>query len=279
VKKISFQGVKGAYSDLACHHAYPKYETLGCNSFDEAMLEVENGNVDISMIPVENSTAGRVEEIYRLLPKMDLHIIAEHYEPVKHCLLVLPNTQKSSLKTVSSHPQALAQCKNSIKKNNLTEIAKFDTAGSAKELLLMQDKTHSAIASSLSAEIYKLDILDDSFADFDDNTTRFLVLSKVHNIPIYKKNKKYITSILFEVRNIPSALYKAIGGFATNGVNVIKIESYSGYGTLEISQFHIDISGHPLENSVKNALEELSYFANSIKMIGTYKPHKLRKNL
>lgn len=278
-KRVAYQGVQGAYSHLACHHVYPEYEAIACKSFDETMYLVEENKADIAMIPMENSTAGRVEEIYRLIPKMNLFIIDEHFEPVNHCLLALSGTKIQELKTVSSHPQALAQCKSHIEKYNLDARAKFDTAGSAQELLKLRDKTHAAIASSLAAKIYNLDILQESFQDLKNNTTRFLILSKEHILPKYDKNKKYITSMIFEAGNIPAALYKALGGFATNGVNLIKLESYSGSGTLTISQFHIDIDGHPQETRVKNALEELAYFANSVKMLGTYIPHPKRDSL
>ena len=279
MKKVAYQGVEGAYSHLACYHVYPKYEAIACKSFDDTMYLVEENEADIAMIPMENSTAGRVEEIYRLIPKMKLYIVAEHYEPVNHCLLALPGVSMQDIKSVSSHPQALAQCKQNIETNNLMAKAKFDTAGSAEELLLLQDKTHSAIASSLAAEIYNLEILDESFQDLKNNTTRFLILSKKYLVPKFKKKKRYITSVIFEVSNIPAALYKVLGGFATNGVNIIKIESYAGNGMLSISQFHIDIDGHPQEENVKRALEELAYFANSVKMLGTYRPHPLRDTL
>ncbi len=279
MRKVAYQGVKGAYSHLACHHIYPDYEAISCKSFDDTMYLVEEGEVDIAMIPMENSTAGRVEEIYRLIPQMRLYIIDEYFEPVNHCLLALPGTRLEDIKSVSSHPQALAQCRNHIEQYHLKAIAKFDTAGSAEELLSAQNRTHAAIASSLAAQIYNLDILDESFQDLKNNTTRFLVVSKEHTIPAYDINKQYITSIIFEVGNIPAALYKVLGGFATNGVNITKIESYVGNGTLTLSQFHVDIDGHPQEEGVKNALEELAYFANSIKMLGTYIPHPLRDEL
>ncbi len=276
MKKIAYQGVKGAYSHLACHHTYPDYEAIACKSFDDTMYVVEEGGADIAMIPMENLTAGRVDEIYRLIPKMKLYVIGEYFEPVNHCLLALPGTNLEDIKSVSSHPQALAQCKNHIEKYNLKAIAKFDTAGSAEALISMNDKTHAAIASSLAAQIYNLTILDNAFQDLKNNTTRFLILSKEHVVPAFSKTEQYITSVIFEVGHTPATLYKALGGFATNGVNIIKIESYVCYGTLTISQFHIDIDGHPQEKSVKNALEELAYFASSVKMLGTYIPHPLR---
>jgi len=279
MKKVAYQGVKGAYSHLACYNRFPEYEAIACKSFDETMYLVEKDKADVAMIPMENSTVGRVEEIYRLIPKMKLYIIAEYYQPVNHCLLVLPGSKIEDIKSVSSHPQALAQCKTHIEKYNLEARAKFDTAGSAEELIDMQDKTHSAIASSLAAEIYDLEILEEEFQDIKNNTTRFLILSKEHVVPEFDEKQKYITSIIFEVRNIPAALYKVLGGFATNSVNLIKIESYSGSGTLTLSQFHIDIDGHPDEANVKLALEELAYFANTVKMLGTYIPHSMRDKL
>jgi len=279
MKKVAYQGVEGAYSHLACHHVYPEYEAIACKSFDDTMYLVEEDKADIAMIPMENSTAGRVEEIYRLIPKMKLYIVAEHFEAVNHCLLALPGSSIENIKSVSSHPQALAQCKQNIEKNNLIAKAKFDTAGSAEELFTIKDNTHSAIASSLAAEIYNLDILDEAFQDLKNNTTRFLILSKEYIVPKYEENGRYISSVIFEVSNIPASLYKVLGGFATNGVNIIKIESYASNGTLSISQFHIDIDGHPQEENVKRALEELAYFANGVKMLGTYIPHPLRDSI
>ncbi|EQB39766.1 prephenate dehydratase [Sulfurimonas hongkongensis] len=278
-KRVAYQGVEGAYSHLACYSQFPEYETIACKSFDETMYLVEEDKANIAMIPMENSTAGRVEEIYRLIPKMKLFIISEYYQPVNHCLLALPGTKIEDLKSVSSHPQALAQCKAHIEKYNLVARAKFDTAGSAQELIDMQDKTCAAIASSLTAEKYDLEILEEGFQDIKNNTTRFLVLSKEHIVPAFHEHQKYITSIIFEVRNIPAALYKVLGGFATNSVNIIKIESYSGSGTLTLSQFHIDIDGHPDEANVRLALEELAYFASTVKMLGTYIPHSMREIL
>jgi len=279
MKKVAYQGVYGAYSHLACHHIFPDYEAVACKSFDDTLFLVEEDKADIALIPMENSTAGRVEEIYRLLPKMKLYIIEEHFEPVNHCLLALPEVALEDIKSVSSHPQALAQCKNHIEKYNLDAIAKFDTAGSAEELLSLQDKSHAAIASSLAAKIYNLNILKEGFQDLKNNTTRFLVVSKQHCIPHFESSNRYITSIIFEVGNIPAALYKVLGGFATNGVNIIKIESYADTGTLTISRFHIDIDGHPEQENVENALKELAYFANSVKMLGTYIPHPMLGSL
>lgn len=275
-KTIAYQGVRGAYSHLACKNVFPEADSIACESFQEAMYLVEKEEAHLAMIPVENSTAGRVEEIYRLIPKMELNIMDEHFEPVKHCLLGLKDSSISDIKYVSSHPQALAQCHVNITNRNMEALAKFDTAGAAQELLTMKDKAHGAIASSLSAELYDLNILDDNFGDHHGNTTRFLILSKDSLIPEYDSSESYITSLVFEVRDIPSSLYKALGGFATNGVNLIKLESYSVPGSMKATQFHIDIDGHTSEKKLQLALEELKFFAKNMKQLGIYKRNSYR---
>ncbi len=278
-KIIAYQGVQGAYSHLACKNVFPNSSTIACETFQEAMHLVESNKVDFAMIPVENSTAGRVDEIYRLIPKMKLHILDEHFEPVKHCLLSLKGSSIKDIKYVSSHPQALAQCHSNINKLNIEAIAKFDTAGAAQELIKIKDKTHAAIASSLASQLYDLEILNDNFGDFHGNTTRFLILSRKNDFPKYNKELPYITSLVFDVRNIPSALYKALGGFATNGVNLIKLESYSSTGIMNASQFHIDIDGHANEKRLELALEELNFFAKEVKLLGIYKRNKYRDTM
>ncbi|MCH9813697.1 MAG: prephenate dehydratase [Epsilonproteobacteria bacterium] len=275
---IAYQGVKGAYSEQACKNAYPHLTPIACDTFQEAMWLVEQGDVDIAMIPLENSTAGRVEEIYRLIPKMALHVIGEHFEPVVHCLIGVNGAHTDDLKYVASHPQALAQCHNNIISLGLKADAKLDTAGSAKELSESGDISRSAIASKLAAEIYGLDVLQEHFEDIQGNTTRFFVLSRKKFIPTFNKDKSYITSLIFQVRDIPSSLYKALGGFATNGVNLLKIESYMGTTTLDGSQFHIDIDGHIEARPLRLALEELAFFAEDVRVLGTYEKHRLRNN-
>ena len=276
-KTIAYQGVQGAYSEQACKNTYGDYKTVACDTFHEAMWMVEEGDVDLAMIPLENSTAGRVEEIYRLIPKMELHVIGEHFEPVAHCLLGLKNAKMEDFKYVASHPQALAQCHNNIIKLGLQVEAKLDTAGAAKELLELKDIHRSAIASKLAAEIYDLQIFKESFEDVQGNTTRFFILSKEKKMPVYDVSKSYITSLIFQVKNIPAALYKVLGGFATNGVNILKIESYIGTQILQGSQFHIDIEGHTDSKSVRYALEELAFFADEVRILGTYESHKYSK--
>ncbi len=276
-KKIAYQGVQGAYSEQACNNAYKHYTTVACDTFHEAMWMVESGDSDLAMIPLENSTAGRVEEIYRLIPKMALHVIGEHFEPVVHCLLALPHAKLEELKYVASHPQALAQCHNNIIELGLKAEAKLDTAGAAKELLELQDMHRSAIASKLAADIYGLQILKENFEDIQGNTTRFFILSSERNTPVYDASQSYITSLIFQVKNIPAALYKVLGGFATNGVNILKIESYMRTNMLQGSQFHIDIEGHIDANNVKLALDELAFFADEVRILGTYKSHRHRR--
>ncbi|MDD3325043.1 MAG: prephenate dehydratase [Sulfurospirillaceae bacterium] len=273
---IAYQGVEGAYSHLACRSFFPKSITIACHTFEDAMKLVESETADFAMIPLENSTAGRVEEIYRKIPQLSLHIVAEHFQPVKHCLLGVSGSNIKNIKYVASHPQALAQCHHNILKHQLEAIAKFDTAGSAKEVKEKNDTKFCAIASELAAKLYDLEILNDNFGDQHDNVTRFIVLSKNNSIPEYDKTKRYITSIVFQVRNIPAALYKALGGFATNGVNLIKLESYSLQGTLQASQFHVDIDGHPEEKSIVLAIEELIFFAKNIKYLGIYERNAYR---
>ena len=276
-KKIAYQGVQGAYSEQACKNAYKHYQTVACDTFHEAMWMVESGDSDLAMIPLENSTAGRVEEIYRLIPKMALHVIGEHFEPVVHCLLALPHAKLEELKYIASHPQALAQCHNNIIELGLKAEAKLDTAGAAKELLELQDMHRSAIASKLAADIYGLQILKENFEDIQGNTTRFFILSRERNTPVYDASQSYITSLIFQVKNIPAALYKVLGGCATNGVNILKIESYMGTNMLQGSQFHIDIEGHIDANNVKLALDELAFFADEVRILGTYKSHRHRR--
>ena len=279
---IAYQGIEGAYSQLACKTVFPDDQSLACENFQTAIQLVEQAKADFAMIPLENSTAGRVEEIYRLLPLTHLHIIAEHFEPVNHCLLALPGVKLEQIKTVSSHPQALAQCFHRLEALKITPLVAMDTALSAKDLAGKKGAisiygSHGAIASTLAAELYELDVVQENFQDVVGNTTRFVVLAKEALSTAYDHQQHYITSILFSVKNIPAALYKALGGFATNGVNLIKLESYMDGGTMQASHFHIDITGHHQEQAVKNALEELHFFSKDIRLLGSYPAHKYRR--
>lgn len=278
-RNIAYQGVKGAYSEQACKSAYPDHTPIACDTFQEAMWMTESGAADLAMIPLENSTAGRVEEIYRLIPRMKLHVIAEHFEPVTHCLIGTKDSRLDTVKSVASHPQALAQCHNNITKLGLEAIAKLDTAGAAKEIATLMDPTKAAIASKLAADIYDLKILQDHFEDVGGNTTRFFILSAEKKIPVYNPSQRYITSLIFEVRNIPAALYKALGGFATNGINLLKIESYMSNTITDGSHFHIDIEGHMDAKPMQFALEELAFFADDVRILGTYESHRYRCEL
>ncbi|HIP46653.1 MAG TPA: prephenate dehydratase [Campylobacterales bacterium] len=278
MQTIAYQGVQGAYSEQACKSAYPNHTPVACETFQEAMWLVEQGDADLAMIPLENSTAGRVEEIYRLIPKMALHVVAEHFEPVVHCLLGTQDAKIEDLTCVGSHPQALAQCHNNILALKLEAVAKLDTAGAAKDLGKLGDKCKGAIASKLAADIYGLKVLKEHFEDVQGNVTRFFVLSNENKIPAYHDKCTYVTSLIFQVRDIPASLYKALGGFATNGVNLLKLESYPLTGTLQASQFHIDLDGHPEESKLRLALEELAFFADDVRMLGTYETHTFRES-
>jgi prephenate dehydratase len=282
---VAYQGVEGAYSHLSCITVFPDHKAFACEDFQSAITMVEDETAEFAMIPLENSTAGRVEEIYRLLPKTHLQIVAEHFEPVNHCLLALPGVELEQIETVSSHPQALAQCFDHLAKLNIKAIAAVDTALSAKDLASKKSvahssrvqETHGAIASSLAAKLYGLNIVEQNFQDVSGNTTRFIVLGKSVEVTDYQGQQEYITSILFSVRNLPAALYKALGGFATNGINMIKLESYMDGGTMEASHFHIDLAGHPQQKSMQRALDELDFFAKDVRLLGTYPAHKYRR--
>ena len=275
-KKISFQGAYGAYSDLSCRNLYPNLETVPCNSFEKAFNTVIEGEADLAMIPVDNSLAGRVADVHHIIPKSGLHVIGEFFLPIKHTLLGIKGAKIEDITDVHSHVHAIPQCRKVIKKLNINSHIHADTAGAACEISQRKDKTQAAIASSLAAEIYDLDILIDDIQDADHNTTRFLIFSRDKIIPEYKENELIITSFVFKVRNIPAALYKAMGGFATNGINMTKLESYVDEN-FQAAQFYCDVEGHPDEENLKLALEELSFFAKELTIIGTYPAHDFRK--
>lgn len=273
---IAYQGVPGAYSHLSCRKAHPELDARACSSFAEAMFMVEGGEARLAMIPLENSTAGRVEEMYRLMPKTKLHIVGEHFEPVNHCLLGVKGTTLDQIKTVASHPQALAQCDGNINQLGIKPIASLDTAGAASDLKDSGAKDHAAIASSLAAELYDLEILQENFQDKSGNTTRFMILARDSHMPEYTSSTRFMTSIMFTVRNIPAALYKALGGFSTNGVNMLKLESYMASDTMTATSFHLDVEGHPDQKAMKYALQELDFFAKDVRIMGTYPWHPFR---
>jgi prephenate dehydratase len=274
--KIAFQGFHGAYSDIACRDMYPDMETLPCGSFEEAFNAVIKGDADLAMIPVDNSIAGRVADVHHLLPGEDLHIIGEYFLPIHHALLAVKGASLNELEHVHSHIHAIPQCKKFIKKHGLTPHMHADTAGAAKDIHKRNDPAHGAIASKLAAQIYDLDILVDDIQDAEHNTTRFIVLSKTPHSPDYVPGTHYITSLVFRMRNIPAALYKALGGFATNNISMAKLESYVGEG-FEVAQFYCDVEAHTDDPALKLALEELNFFCNKVQLLGTYAAHPLRR--
>ncbi|MCB1783012.1 MAG: prephenate dehydratase [Alphaproteobacteria bacterium] len=275
-KTIAFQGAPGAYSDMACRAAFPALETIPCDSFEEAFHAVIDGKADLAMIPVDNTIAGRVADVHHLMPLGDLFIIAEHFQPVNHMLLGVKGAKKEDLKYIHSHVHAIPQCKKMIGRMNAKAMIHADTAGAAREIAEKNDPVHGAIASELAAQIYGLDILERDVEDADHNTTRFLVLAPEPVIPPLDHNTKTLTSLLFEVRNIPASLYKALGGFATNGLSMTKLESYVDEN-FQAARFYCDIEGHPESKAFKRALEELGFYAKDVKFLGTYPAHPIRK--
>lgn len=275
-KTIAFQGYAGAYSDLSCRQVFPDAQTMPCETFDDAFTAVREGKADLAMIPVDNTLAGRVADVHRLMPNSELHIIGEHFQPIQHALLGIKGAQIDDIETVHSHIHALPQCQNVIKELNLKQEVHADTAGAAKEIKNLNDPKQAAIASTLAAEIYDLEILKEDVQDADHNTTRFLVLSQDAAIPTPDPKKTYVTSFIFEVRNIPASLYKALGGFATNAVNMVKLESYVDEN-FQAAQFYADVIGHPEDRHLQLAMEELGFFAKDVLLLGTYEAHSFRK--
>ncbi len=274
-KKIAFQGALGANSDLACRAVYPSYETLPCATFEDAFVAVRDGRAELAMIPIENSVAGRVADVHHLLPQGGLHIIGEHYQPIIHHLLAIKSAKLGDIKQAWSQDQALSQCRTWLRKKKIKMVFKSDTAASAAEVAKLGDKSVAAIASELAGKIYGLKSLASGIADYKNNTTRFVVLSKTPKRP--KPNSvPCVTTLVFRVRSLPAALYKALGGFASNNVNITKIESYLVGGHFSKAQFRLDVDGHPDEKPLRRALEELSFFADEVKILGTYPAHKFR---
>jgi prephenate dehydratase len=274
-KIIAYQGMPGAFSHLACQSYYPEHEAAACRSFAHAFELVRGGNAHLAMIPVENSLAGRVSDIYHLLPEGGLSSVAENFLPVHHNLLALPGAKQANIKTAYSHPMALSQVRERLRSLNIMPRADLDTAGAAKRVAESGDKTIAAIASTLAAEIYGLEVLAENIEDATHNTTRFLTLSQQADMP--EQGEKVVTSFVFKVRNVPSALYKAMGGFATNGLNMTKLESYMVGGSFSATQFYADVEGHPEDEAMKHAMEELSFFTEHVIMLGTYLAHGSRK--
>ena len=272
---IAFQGMPGAYSEIACRARFPHMATLPCMQFAEAFEAVRKGRARLAMIPVDNSVAGRVADIHHLLPRSGLFIIGEHFERVNHHLLAVPGAKLKDLQRVESHVHALGQCRKFIAEHKLTAVVAADTAGAARDVAERGDKTVAAIGSKLAGEIYGLKSLASNIEDADHNTTRFLIMSRTPEKTSPGKGP-FVTSFLFRVRSVPAALYKALGGFATNGVNMTKLESYMVDGHFAAAEFYAEVDGHPDQRPLALALEELRFFSKEVTILGTYlaDPHR-----
>jgi prephenate dehydratase len=269
VRRIAYQGEPGSNSHLVCKQHYSDWEAVACASFEDVFASVESGEANLAMIPIDNSIAGRVADIHHFLPTSGLHIIAEHFLRIQLTLMGVPGATLDTIKTVHSHVHALGQCRQVIREHGLTPIISGDTAGAAREISDAQDVSQAAIAPPLAAEIYGLTILADDVEDEDHNTTRFVVLSP-ELIEAPANNGPVVTSFIFNVRNLPASLYKALGGFATNGVNMTKLESYMVGGEFTATQFLAEVDGHPEDLPVRRALDELAFFTTEVKVLGVY---------
>ena len=270
-RKIAFQGVPGAYSHMACQLVKPDMDAVACASFEDMLTQVQEGHAALAMVPVENSTAGRVADIHHLLPQSGLHIIGEHFQRVNHHLLAPRGSRIENLKAVHSHAQGLAQCRQQIRQLGLTPIMHADTAGAAKDVAAAGDPSVAAVASRLAAQIYDLEIIIDSLEDDKKNTTRFLIMATDPIVPEIG-DVPMITTLVFQLRSVPAALYKALGGFATNGINLTKLESYLRPGVSERAQFYMDVEGHIDEPAMRLAMEELRFYCmkDEVKVLGSY---------
>lgn len=274
-KDIVYQGEAGAFSNLACQTYFPDMQAVPCVSFADAFAKVRNGHAELAMIPVDNTVAGRVSDIYHLLPEGGLHIIGEEYLPVHHQLLAVPGATMEDIKSVRSHPMALGQVRKRLQGWGIRPVADVDTAGAARAISELGDKSVGAIASVLAGEHYGLINLAANIEDAAHNTTRFLVLSKTA-VDTPADNGPVVTSFVFKVRNVPSALYKALGGFATNGINMTKLESYMVGGSFSATQFYADVEGHPDDEGMKHAMEELRFFSETVEILGCYAANPVR---
>ncbi|HEY5080756.1 MAG TPA: prephenate dehydratase [Bauldia sp.] len=276
--RVVFQGEPGANSEIACHAVYPDADAVPCPTFEDCFAAVTNGSADLAMIPIENSLAGRVADIHHLLPTSRLHIVAEYFLPIHFQLMAVHGATLKTIRTVHSHIHALGQCRKIIRKHGWKAVVAGDTAGAAREIAEAGDITMAALAPELAAGIYGLDILVRNVADADSNTTRFIVLSK-HDERAAAGEGPVVTTFVFRVRNVPAALYKAMGGFATNGVNMSKLESYQLDGRFTATQFYADVDGHPDDKGLANALEELEFFSTEVRILGVYPASEFRKGL
>jgi prephenate dehydratase len=277
-KTIAFQGELGANSHIACNEAYPGYQPLPCSTFEDAFAAVRGGRADLAMIPIDNSVAGRVADIHHLMPQSKLHIVAEWFLPVQHQLMAPKGATLKTIRTVESHIHALGQCRNIIRALGVRPLVAADTAGAAREVAEAGDVSRAALATKLAAKIYHLRTLKKDVADAKHNTTRFVVLARKPRWAS-RKDRRVITTFVFQVRNIPAALYKALGGFATNGINMTKLESYMVNGSFAATQFYADVQGHPKDRGLALALEELEFVSQpkTLKILGVYPAHAFRE--
>ena len=275
---IAFQGEPGANSDIACREVYPDWQPLPCPTFEDAFAAVSDGEAALGMIPIENSIAGRVADIHHLLPTSGLHIVGEHFLPIHFQLMAVAGASLDTLKSVHSHVHALGQCRKIIRRLGLKAVVAGDTAGSAREVAEAGDPTRASLAPRLAAEVYGLTILAEDVEDETHNTTRFIILSKTPTFAA-PNNGPTVTSFVFRVRNLPAALYKALGGFATNGVNMTKLESYMVEGHFYATQFYAEVDGHPDDPALRRALEELEFFSKELHVLGVYPAHPFRQDI
>lgn len=274
-KTIAYQGEPGANSDIACRDVYPDWETLPCASFEDVFAVIEEGRAQLGMIPIDNSIAGRVADIHHFLPNSGLHIVGEYFLPIHFQLLAVPGATRDSIKTVHSHIHALGQCRRIISELGVKPVMAGDTAGSAREVAEWGDPTKASLATSLAAEIYGLETLATDVEDEAHNTTRFIILSREYD-EAPAGDQMVVTTFVFRVRNLPASLYKALGGFATNGVNMTKLEAYMVDGGFTATVFLADVEGHPSDPGLARALEELEFFTTELKILGVYPAHPFR---
>ena len=274
---IAYQGIAGAWSHLACRAVYPQLKAIPCPSFEDVFEIVEQSGAELAMIPIENNLGGRVADIHQILPHQSLHILAEHFQPVRHALLAVPGAEIAKLKAVYSHPQALAQCRHFLRKLGVEPRAASDTAAAAQRVSERGDPTVGAIASSLAGELYSLTSLRKDIQDEMHNTTRFIVLARERDYADPDEGKSYITALWFRLRSVPAALYKALGAFATNYVNLTKIESYISSHDFDRARFYIEFEGHGFDPRVMSALQEIEYYTDTLHVLGSFPQHEFRK--
>jgi len=275
-KTIAYQGEPGANSHIACAENFPDHAPLPCATFEDAFAALQDGSADLGMIPIENSIAGRVADIHNLLPSSGLHIIGETFLPIHFQLLGFPGARLEGLRSVHSHVHALGQCRKIIRRYGLKPVVASDTAGSARDVAEARDPTRASLATRLAGEIYGLQTLAEDVEDEAHNTTRFVVLAKSPQWAAAVSGT-VVTTFVFRVRNVPASLYKALGGFATNGVNMTKLESYMVEGEFSATQFLADVDAHPDDPPLKRALEELEFFSREVRILGVYPAHPFRQ--